>query len=180
MSAASNHLLLIPGLQKKEIKPHRGYFYFWWGDGCWFDCISETLGKWQRQEHHFAPRILVYYSGKVTLIVFQISKFRNTTFLCLDLLVCWACTEAQGSNWTQNICSICHPSHRPQKSTQKPTLGDTNCHNGSMPGEGSRGEQSHHCCLWAQGVSYFQVKFFQISPSSFPNTLLYLPEKLQA
>lgn len=26
--------------------------------------------------------------GKMTLIVFQIPKFRNTMFLCLDLLVC--------------------------------------------------------------------------------------------
>lgn len=53
---------------------------------------------------------------------FQIPKFRNTLFLCLDLWVCWACTEAQGSNWMQNICSICHHPPRPQSSSQKPIV----------------------------------------------------------
>lgn len=159
MSAAPNHVLLIPGLQKKEIKPHHGYFYFWRGDNCWVDCISRALGKWQRQELISVSRILVHYSGKMTLIVFQIPEFRNTMFLCLDLLVCWACTEAQGSDWMQNICSICQP--LPPATKQHPktyTLRhcwDTKCHNCNMPGEGSGGDQRHHCCPWNQGVSSF-------------------------
>lgn len=156
MSAAPNHVLLIPGLQKKEIKPHHGYFYFWRGDDCWVDCISKALGKWQRQELIFVSRILVHYSGKMTLIVFQISKFRNTMFLCLDLLVCWACIEAQGSNWMQNICSIRHPSPRPQNSSQKPIDWDSDeTPNVTTATCQKEGDRRCHCCPWNQGTSSF-------------------------
>lgn len=156
--SSTKSCVAIPGLQKKEIKPHHGYFYFWRGDDCWVDCISEALGKWQRQDLIFVSRILVHCSGKTDCnSFFWVSKFRNTMFPCLDLLVWWACIEAQGSNWMQNIYSICHPSPRLQNRSQNPAVWASsdrpNVTIATLPGEGSGRHQMCHCHHWNQGTS---------------------------
>lgn len=118
--------------------------------------------------------------GKQTVIVFWVSKFRNTMFPCLDLLVWWACIEAQGSNWMQNICSICHPSPRPQNRSQNPTVwasGDRPNVTIATCQEKEVGEIKYVTVITGTRVHPPSSKVFQIKSSQ---TLLNLKKKVMS